>query len=100
MVRIKFTSKVTGPATSSSRIDDQTIHATLRELRRLGLTLIPSGTALQLIPDSHMWTNGTLYIVRLLARRNWTLRQALRDAEHIVYTVQDRHVHLHAPEVA
>ena len=100
VVRIDYTPKKSAPATAVARIDDQVVRATLSELRQLGLKIIPSGDALQLIPDTHIWTNGALYIVRLLARRNWTLRQALRDAEHIVRMVQHRQMSSSRSEVA
>jgi hypothetical protein len=40
------------------------------------------------VPDVHLWIDESLYLVRPLARRNWTRRQAHRDAEHIVRSVQ------------
>ena len=92
VVRIEYTSGDTAPATAVARTDDQVVHATLSELKHLGLRNIPSGEGFRLIPDTYIWTNGALYLARLLARRNWTLRQALRDAEHIVRTVQQRTV--------
>jgi hypothetical protein len=90
VVRIDYTPDKRAPATSTAQIDDQLVQTTLWELRRLGLRVIPSGDALQLVPDAHIWTNGVLYLVRPLTQRSWTLRQALRDAEHIVRTVQSR----------
>jgi hypothetical protein len=90
LVRIDYTPDRTAPGAATVRIDDQLVQTTLSELRRLGLTVIPSGDALQLVPDAHIWTNGVLYLARPLTQRSWTLRQALRDAEHIVRTVQSR----------
>ena len=100
MVRIEYVSTGTVPSDAAVRMDDEAIQATLSELRQRGLAVIPSGDAIKLIPDTHIWTNGALYIVRFLARRNWTLRQALQDAEHIVRTVQDRQMISSRPEVA
>ena len=100
MVRIKYTSGDTAPPTVVTRVDDQVVRAALSELRRLGLTDVPSGDVFRLIPDIHIWTNGVLYLARLLARRNWTMRQALRDAEHIVRTVQERQQFAGRSEVA
>ena len=100
VVRVEYTPKKTAPGTAVARADEQVVHATLAELRQLGLAVIPSGDALRLIPDTRIWMNGKLYLVRLLARRNWTRRQALRDAEHIVRTVQDRQTLSNQPEVA
>src|SRR5674476_1508921 len=87
---VNYSGGFAAAATAVAVINDEAVHETLLELRRLGLTVIPSGDALQLVPDAHIWTNGALYFVRSLARRNWTIRQALRDAEHIVRAVQSR----------
>ena len=100
MVRIKYTLAEIAPSETAIRIDDQVVQKTLSELRRQGLTVIPSGDAIQLIPDTHIWTNEALYIVRLLVRRNWTQRRALQDAEHIVRAVQDRQMLSNREEVA
>jgi hypothetical protein len=90
----------TAPATSETLVDNQLVQITLTELRRLGLSIVFSGDRLQLIPDTHIWTNGILYLVRLLNRRSWTIRQALRDAEQIVRNVQRRLGEVAQPEVA
>ena len=100
VVRIDYSEKETAPGTSDTRADDEAVRATLAELRRSGLTIIPSVNTLQLIPDVHVWTDGALYLARLMTRRNWTLRQALRDAEYIVRMVQRSHTPLNRPEVA
>ncbi|MEJ0049190.1 MAG: N-6 DNA methylase [Rhodospirillales bacterium] len=100
IVRIEYKPSKTAPATATTTIDDQLVQSTLSELRQLGLTIIPSGDALQLVPDAHIWTNGALYLVRPLTRRSWTLRQAVRDAEYIVRTVQSGHRIPKRPEVA
>jgi hypothetical protein len=100
VVRIDYTPDRTAPATATAQIDDQLVETTLSELRRLGLTIIPSGAPLQLVPDAHIWTNGAVYLVRSLTRRSWSLRRALRDAEHIVRTVQSRREPSNRPEVA
>jgi hypothetical protein len=91
IVRIDYAADETAPPTSQTQISDELVRATLRGLRKHGLALIPSGDALHLVPDTWIWTNGTLYLVRPLTRRNWTLRRALRDAETIVSDVQERH---------
>ena len=100
VVRIEYTSGDTAPATAVTRIDNQVVRATLSELRRLGLMNILSDDMFRLIPDTHIWTNGMLYLARLLTRRNWTMRQAWRDAEHIVRTVQARQKFANNSEVA
>ena len=74
---------------------------TLAELRRAGLRAIPSGEALTLVPDAHLWIDGSLYIIRPRSPGgSWTIRQALRDAEHIVRTVQARAASEKPAEVA
>ena len=79
----------TAPGTAAT-VNDELVLATLAALRKAGLRTIPSGDYLTLVPDAHLWVDGTLYLVRPLTQRSWTVRQALRDAEHIVRTVQSR----------
>lgn len=100
IVQIEYAAGRKAQSSATSRVDDQLVQNTLGELRRLGLSVIPSGTALHLVPDFQLWTDGSLYLVRPLTRRSWTLRQALRDAEKIVRTVQDRSAPSKRPEVA
>ena len=88
IVRVSYIQQPTGNPEVSTKINDELVLETLAELRRVGLHAIPSGNFLTLVPDVHLWIDGTLYLVRTLARRNWTLRQANRDAEHIVRSVQ------------
>ena len=99
VVRIEYTSKHTGRPRVDSRIDESLVQETLTQLRKMGLTIIPAGDVLQLVPDSFIWANGSLYISRLLTRRSWTHRQALRDAEYIVRTVQSNRARSNGPEV-
>lgn len=90
IVRIAYAeSPTTGPKIDTT-IDDELVLTTLGSLRAAGLRTIPAGDALSLIPDAHLWIDGALYLVRPLSRRSWTVRQALRDAEHIVRSVQKR----------
>ena len=91
IVRIDYSADETGPPASDAQVSDDLVLATLRGLREHGLAMIPSGDALHLVPDTRIWASGTLYLARPLARRSWTLRQALRDAEAIVRNVQQRH---------
>lgn len=88
IVRVSYANEVTAPATASAELNDDLVLTTLTQLRAAGLMAISSGDALQLIPDAHVWIDGSLYLVRPLSRRSWTVRQALRDAEHIVRSVQ------------
>ena len=64
-----------GAGNFGTLVDNQLVQITLTELRRLGLSVVFSGDGLQLIPDTHIWTNGILYLVRLLNRRSWTIRR-------------------------
>lgn len=100
IVRIEYNDKRTMPARTSTRTNDNAVLATLDGLRKLGLTVVPSGNAIRLVPDTFFWTPQALYLVRPLIRHSWTVRQAMRDAERIV---RDVHVRQHSnlrPEVA
>lgn len=99
IVSIEFRDDKTAAGKSSMQIDDDVVIETLHQLRSLGLSVIPSGEALQLVPDTFIWSQGKLFLVRPLARRNWTVRQALRDAEQIVRDIQARQKSGSAPEV-
>jgi hypothetical protein len=100
IVRVTYTEEPTGAPTVATEINDDVVLATLAQLRGAGLRAIPSGEALVLVPDAHLWIDGSLYLVRPLTRRSWTVRQALRDAEHIVRTVQSRAASAKPAEVA
>ena len=91
IVRIDYTPDESAPPVSEARVSDDLVRATLQGLRTHGLAMVPSGDALHLVPDTWIWANGTLYLVRPLARRSWTFRRALQDAEAIVGNVQRRH---------
>jgi hypothetical protein len=88
IVRISYQRHPTSAAEISTKINDELALTSLAELRRVGLQAVPSGDFLTLVPDLHLWIDESLYLVRPLARRNWTRRQAHRDAEHIVRSVQ------------
>lgn len=88
IVRVLYKGTTSKPATFKSDASDSVVQAVLRDLRAQGMDVIPAGETLQLIADSQFWLNDSLYLVRLLNRRSWTVRQALRDAESIVHTVQ------------
>lgn len=100
VIRIAYDRDHTLPAAVEILIDDELALAALSSLRERGLSAIPSGNALQLVPDAHIWIGGSLYLVRPMTRRSWTLRQALRDAEQIVREVQFRLRESNRPEVA
>lgn len=88
IVRVTYAEKPTGAPIVHTRVNDDLVLLTLTQLRDAGLRTIPAGDSLTLIPDAHLWTDGCLYLVRPLTQRSWTVRQALRDAEHIVRSVQ------------
>lgn len=90
IVSVSYDQQITSRPAVSTRVNDELVLATLAELRNVGLRTIPSGDFLALVPDVHLWIDGVLYLVRPLTLRNWTIRQALRDAEHIVRSVQKR----------
>jgi hypothetical protein len=90
IVRISYLGDSTDKPEVSASMNDELVLATLAELRNAGLCAIPSGDFLCLVPDVHLWVDGALYLVRPLTKRNWTVRKALRDAEHIARGVQVR----------
>jgi hypothetical protein len=88
IVRVTYASDRTEASYVKTEINDDLVLTTLSQLRNAGLRTIPAGEALSLIPDAQIWIDGALYLVRPFSHRNWTVRQALRDAEHIVRMVQ------------
>lgn len=90
IARVHYEEVPTGPPLAQARMNDAVVIETLAVLREAGLRIIPSWECMWLVPDIQIWVGGDLYVVRPLARRNWTLRQALRDAERIVRDVQQR----------
>jgi hypothetical protein len=100
IVEIKYFDRPTVPPTSSIEVNDRAVVATLSTLRKLGLSVISTGNALDLVPDAHIWCEGALYISRPLNRKSWTIRQALRDSEVLVRQVQRKQKPEPQPEVA
>lgn len=90
IVKVTYVDKGRPAPETAAAVNDELVIETLVTLRKSGLRTIPSGDYLTLVPDAHLWIDGSLYLVRPLTQRSWTLRQALRDAEHIVRTVQSR----------
>ena len=88
IVRVDYSPTEARDPKSHAHIDDEIVHQTLERLHDAGLHRIQSGPSLSLVPDTHLWLDGSLYLVRLATKRSWTIRQALRDAEHIVRIVQ------------
>ena len=100
IVRITYAEQPTTTPVVDTAVNDDLVLTTLAQLRQAGLRAIPSGEALTLVPDAHLWIEDSLYLVRPLTRRSWTIRQALRDAEHIVRTIQGRAASAKPAEVA
>lgn len=90
IVKVGYVENGRGAPGAAAAVNDELVVETLAVLRKSGLRIIPSGGYLALVPDAHLWIDGGLYLVRPLTQRSWTVRQALRDAEHIVRTVQSR----------
>ena len=90
IVRVTFAAKPNAAPEVETALNDELVLETLATLREAGLRAIGHGDYLTLVPDTHLWIDGALYLVRPLTQRSWTVRQALRDAEHLVRTVQTR----------
>jgi len=88
IVRVAYSNQSTDSPEVSTSVSDELVLQTLAQLREAGLGVIASGDFLALVPDAHLWIDDALYLVRPLTQRSWTVRQALRDAEHIVRSVQ------------
>ncbi|KAB2723307.1 N-6 DNA methylase [Brucella intermedia] len=90
IVRITYSGDTTDGPSIDTVVSDDVVLETLGRLRDEGLRIIASGDFLALMPDVQLWSDGALYLVRPLTRRSWTVRQAIRDAEQIVRSVQAR----------
>lgn len=90
VVKISYADVAHATPGVATEVNDDLVIETLAMLRKSGLRTIPLGDYITLVPDAHLWIEGSLYLVRPLTQRSWTIRQALRDAEHIVRTVQSR----------
>ncbi|MCY3837223.1 MAG: N-6 DNA methylase [Gammaproteobacteria bacterium] len=88
VVRVVYVRNMTAEPEIDAVVDDAVVLQVLESLRSAGLRRIWSAPTLSLVPDTHIWLDGSLYLVRPATKRNWTIRQALRDAEHIVRLVQ------------
>lgn len=88
IVRITYADDRTEASAVKTEVNDDLVLTTLSQLRNAGLRTIAAGDALSLVPDAYIWIDGTLYLVRPFSHRSWTVRQALRDAERIVRSVQ------------
>jgi N-6 DNA Methylase len=100
VAKVTFDGTETADAKVEAKIDDELALAALEAVRQSGLSIIPSGESLHLVPDMYLWSNKAIYVARPLIRRNWTLRQAGEDAEHIVRDVQSRQRRRPETEVA
>ena len=72
--------------------NDTMVLSLLHQLRNSGLDRVSPDSTLELMPDTFVWTNTALMIARPMIRRSWSIRQAIRDAEHIVSDVQRVHL--------
>ena len=90
IVRISYYEEPTSAPVMETKVCDMLVLQTLKELRNSDLSAIPLGESLTFVPDTLIWINKLIYFVRPLTKRNWTIRQALRDAEQIVRRVQAR----------
>ena len=88
IVSVRYVQEPSEDSTANVRVDDELMLEMLTRLRRAGFSIIPSGETLDLVPDTHVWIGGSLYLVRPITKRSWTNRQALRDAELVVRIVQ------------
>jgi N-6 DNA Methylase len=88
IVKVSYSNEANASPDIAAGVNDELVITTLTALRKSGLRTIASGDFLSLLPDARLWIDGSLYLVRPLTQRSWTIRQALRDAEHIVRTVQ------------
>ncbi|KHS45840.1 N-6 DNA methylase [Novosphingobium subterraneum] len=88
IVRVLYENVMLHGAEYAAQVSDELVLLTLDQLRRSGLRTLHSGDFLTLVPDARFWVDGTLYLVRPLTKRSWTVRQALRDATRIVRDVQ------------
>lgn len=87
IVSVRYSPKPTADPTADVKVDNELMLEMLARLREAGYSIIPSGETLNLVPDTHVWISGNLYLVRPIIRRSWTARQALRDAELVVRIV-------------
>jgi hypothetical protein len=87
IVRVRYEAGPTAEPEISANVDDDLVIGALSVLRKHGLRSIPDNS-LTLVPDTYLWVQELLFIVRPLTQRSWTVRQALRDAEKIVRAVQ------------
>ena len=92
IVCVTYVDEPTAAPIVETTVNDGLVLQTLAQLRESGLSVIPSDDLFALVPDVHAWIDRSLYLVRPLSQRSWTIRQALRDAEHIVRTVQSHTV--------
>jgi len=87
-VQICYNQDGTSRSKGNARSDGDAVLALLNQARANGFGRVSAGFGLGLAPDAFVWTNDALVIARPLTRRNFSLRQAFRDAEAIVQQVQ------------
>ncbi|MXW19492.1 MAG: N-6 DNA methylase [Gammaproteobacteria bacterium] len=90
IVRITYYEKPTSAPKVETTVDSDLVIETLRQMRISGLSTISLADPLTYVPDTHIWIDQSVHLVRPLNQRSWTFRRALRDAEHIVRTIQSQ----------
>jgi hypothetical protein len=64
--------------------DNRAVEAIMEQLRKLELHPLSIGENMYFAPDTLIWTDDALLLVRPLIRRFWLRRTAIRDAVNIV----------------
>ena len=90
VVRVSYVPRGIQASTSALEFDRARVQEALAHMRRAGMDLMPVSEQVDFRFDQQVWTAHSLYIARLLQRRNWLQRTAIRDAEGIVRSVQQR----------
>lgn len=63
---------------------DAAVGETLRTLHRHGLLPVSLGDQMYFAPDTLIWLDDALYLIKPMIRRYWLRRAAIRDARQIV----------------
>lgn len=90
VVRVSYQAGDVSPSSSSLALDRARVQEALAIVRSRKSDRIALSDQVEFRFDQMVWTQHGLYIARLLQRRNWLQRTAVRDAEAIVRSVQSR----------
>jgi hypothetical protein len=96
VVRVSYREGETTPSDTSLAIDRARVQEALLVARRMDLDRLKAPEGVEFRFGQLVWTQHGLYIARVLQRRNWLLRTAIRDAEAIVRSVQRGAVNVQA----